>query len=280
MATADKYDRQLRLWGAEGQRALMEAHILLVNADGTGSETLKNLVLPGVGRFTVMDGSMVEAADCGSNFFVTRANIGEPRAVVVTGLLCEMNSDVAGTPIVLGGDAAAGVAQVIAHIWSTRFTTVVLSNPSTALLTAVSLACWEQSTPLLVLRTMGLLGYMRLQLREQHVTASAGALYDLRIFNPFPGLHDYCSGFNLPELSSAEHGHVPYIVILYQAMQQWKAGHGGLVPQSYADKKAFAGNVQSMARNRHSEVNFEEALNNSFRAYAPIRVPEQVHQMK
>lgn len=60
----------------------MEAHILLVNADATGSETLKNLVLPGVGRFTVMDDGIVTAADCGSNFFVTEDQIGQPRAVV------------------------------------------------------------------------------------------------------------------------------------------------------------------------------------------------------
>ena len=33
----DKYDRQLRLWGPHGQRALMHAHILLINADGTGT---------------------------------------------------------------------------------------------------------------------------------------------------------------------------------------------------------------------------------------------------
>lgn len=44
-----KYDRQLRLWAANGQQALEDAHILLVNSgSGTvGVETLKNLVLPG-----------------------------------------------------------------------------------------------------------------------------------------------------------------------------------------------------------------------------------------
>jgi hypothetical protein len=45
-----KYDRQLRLWAAEGQEALEDAHILLINSgSGTvGVETLKNLVLPGM----------------------------------------------------------------------------------------------------------------------------------------------------------------------------------------------------------------------------------------
>lgn len=45
-----KYDRQLRLWAAEGQAALESANILLINSGpGTaGIETLKNLVLPGL----------------------------------------------------------------------------------------------------------------------------------------------------------------------------------------------------------------------------------------
>lgn len=44
-----KYDRQLRLWAANGQAALESAHLLLFNTgSGTvGVETLKNLVLPG-----------------------------------------------------------------------------------------------------------------------------------------------------------------------------------------------------------------------------------------
>lgn len=44
-----KYDRQLRLWAANGQAALEDAHIFLLNSgSGTvGVETLKNLVLPG-----------------------------------------------------------------------------------------------------------------------------------------------------------------------------------------------------------------------------------------
>jgi amyloid beta precursor protein binding protein 1 len=44
-----KYDRQLRLWAAQGQQALEGAHVLLINSgSGTvGVEALKNLVLPG-----------------------------------------------------------------------------------------------------------------------------------------------------------------------------------------------------------------------------------------
>lgn len=80
----------------------MNAHILLVNADATGSESLKNLVLPGIGRFTIADSQRVTTSDCGSNFFVTSEAVGLPRAKVVMELLCEMNTDVTGHYVDLG----------------------------------------------------------------------------------------------------------------------------------------------------------------------------------
>ena len=70
MATGNKYDRQLRLWGATGQKALSESHVLLVNADAAGTETLKNLVLPGLGNFTILDDAEITPQDAGCNFFV------------------------------------------------------------------------------------------------------------------------------------------------------------------------------------------------------------------
>lgn len=42
-----KYDRQLRLWGDHGQRELENARVCMVHVTATGTEILKNLVLPG-----------------------------------------------------------------------------------------------------------------------------------------------------------------------------------------------------------------------------------------
>lgn len=92
----DKYDRQLRLWGADGQRRLAQTHVLLLHASATGAETLKNLVLPGVQRVTVLDDALVTLADVTNNFFVTHAALGRSRAQVVSELLLEMNADVQG----------------------------------------------------------------------------------------------------------------------------------------------------------------------------------------
>lgn len=92
----DKYDRQLRLWGPEGQRRLAQAHVLLLGAGATGAETLKNLVLPGVQRVTVVDAQLVTRADATNSFFARGADVGRARAQVAAELLVEMNADVAG----------------------------------------------------------------------------------------------------------------------------------------------------------------------------------------
>jgi len=93
-----KYDRQLRLWAASGQAALETANILLLNSgSGTvGTETLKNLVLPGIGRFTIFDPAVVEEADLGVNFFLDDSHLGRPRAQCCTELLQELNPEVHG----------------------------------------------------------------------------------------------------------------------------------------------------------------------------------------
>ena len=109
-----KYDRQLRLWAAQGQQALEDAHILLLNSGcGTvGVECLKNLVLPGrlpigysayhivnslgIGRFTIADNATVMDPDLGVNFFLDEDSLGRSRAECCVKLLQELNPDVKG----------------------------------------------------------------------------------------------------------------------------------------------------------------------------------------
>ncbi|RUS25949.1 hypothetical protein BC938DRAFT_471428 [Jimgerdemannia flammicorona] len=54
-----KYDRQLRLWAANGQAALEGAKVCLINGTATGTEILKNLILPG-GLWGVCDVGLIE----------------------------------------------------------------------------------------------------------------------------------------------------------------------------------------------------------------------------
>jgi len=59
-----------RLWGEHGQTLLEAATICLVNVTAVGCETVKGLVLPGVGGFTVADGSTVKEEDLGNKSVV------------------------------------------------------------------------------------------------------------------------------------------------------------------------------------------------------------------
>ncbi|OEU15940.1 hypothetical protein FRACYDRAFT_240636 [Fragilariopsis cylindrus CCMP1102] len=121
MATTDKYDRQLRLWGAQGQRALSNTRVLSVGCSSAGTETLKNLVLPGVGAFTVMDFvddgddyddneddngcdssviGIVTDQDSSTNFFLPKKesdNAVTTKAEAACKYLQELNPDVSGS---------------------------------------------------------------------------------------------------------------------------------------------------------------------------------------
>ena len=57
-----------RLWGDHGQSALETARVCLINATATGTEILKNLILPGIGSFTVIDGDKVQGEDAGNKY--------------------------------------------------------------------------------------------------------------------------------------------------------------------------------------------------------------------
>lgn len=96
-----KYDRQLRLWAANGQAALEDANVLLVNSGSgvSGIEALKNLVLPGIGQFTILDSAIVTDADLGVNFFLEDSDVGKYRAESCSQLLQELNPDVQGHAI-------------------------------------------------------------------------------------------------------------------------------------------------------------------------------------
>eukprot|EP00953_Heterococcus_sp_UTEX-ZZ885_P009296 5492-Heterococcus_DN1.PRE.2 len=246
MATDNKYDRQLRLWGSNGQKALMEAHILVIHAGPTGTETLKNLVLPGVGRFTILDSAMVEERDLGNNFFVTEEHLGRPRAQVTCELLLEMNPDVQGDFLV--GDLSTLVADDPAFF--SKFSLVIAAQTPTEPLQALASVCWTRSIPLIVCRSYGLLGYVRMQLREHSVVEAKpdSALQDLRIAAPWPELADYCAAVDLAKLDSKAHSHTPYVVLLVQAVAAWKAAHGGSPPTTFAEKTQFKEAVKAMSR--------------------------------
>jgi len=95
--------------------------------------------------------------------------------------------------------------------------------------------CEANDIGLLSLRQYGLFGSLRVFKKEVCVTESKPdmlSIDDLRITNPFPALlvrnelqtfKDYANSINFEALDSAEHGHLPFNIILIRSVEAWKA---------------------------------------------------------
>ena len=69
------YDRQIRLWGMDAQARMRSAHVCIAGLNGLATEVIKNLVLAGIGKLTMLDDSHV-SKDIGCQFFSRIEDVG------------------------------------------------------------------------------------------------------------------------------------------------------------------------------------------------------------
>ncbi|MCJ1283274.1 hypothetical protein MMC26_002602 [Xylographa opegraphella] len=286
-AKEKKYDRQLRLWAASGQMALEDAHVLLLN-DGAGTvgvETLKNLVLPGVGNFTIVDDRLVEEKDLGVNFFLAEESLGRSRAEECCSYLQELNPEVRGN----------GINQNIGHFVSSRdnlrkYTLILITAPtslSTVLKTVASYA-WDASIPLLYIHSNGFYSQFSLQLPLEFPIVDTHpdpvSTQDLRLLNPWPELLNFMhtKTHNIMEMSDHEHGHIPYLLVLFYFLDEWKARNDGRFPENYKEKSAFRSMVGNGARKNNpegGEENFDEAVGAVLKSLNPPSISSGLREV-
>ena len=108
------------------------------------------------------------------------------------------------------------------------------------------------------------------------------SLIDLRLNSPFDELVEYANTFEYASMDSATHGHVPAVVILIKALQEWKSTvrtplppylfrirvligrseiiqHEGNGPSGTKERKEFLDGVIKEKRTSDEE-NFDEAV--------------------
>jgi amyloid beta precursor protein binding protein 1 len=80
---------------------------------------------------------------------------------------------------------------------------------------------------MIAVKSYGLIGSLRLQLRQHSIVESRleNDSFDLRIAVPFEELHAYCASFDLEtsRMDTFAHSHIPYVVILYKAIDMWRS---------------------------------------------------------
>ncbi|CCD26927.1 E1 ubiquitin-activating protein AOS1 NDAI_0J00350 [Naumovozyma dairenensis CBS 421] len=88
------YDRQIRLWGMAAQANMRSAKVLLVNLGSLGTEITKNIVLSGIGHLTILDSHIVTEEDLGSQFFLSKDDVGKSRLDAVGSKIKDLNPKV------------------------------------------------------------------------------------------------------------------------------------------------------------------------------------------
>ncbi|XP_065162078.1 NEDD8-activating enzyme E1 regulatory subunit [Atheta coriaria] len=248
-----RYDRQLRLWGDHGQQLLENAKVCLINANALGTEILKSLVLPGIGAFTIIDGEKVTQEDIGSNFFLDSESVGTSRAQAATQSLIELNQEVVGDYI----DESLENVMAQNQDFLGSFTVVIASCLPEKMLIPLSKQLWEAGIPLISCRSIGFLGYIRLQVREHTVieTHPDNENPDLRLENPWPALKEHLDKIDISTLDKKERSHVPAVVILYYYLKKFHNQHGHY-PITRQEKNELRQMI--LKNNFEEEFNLEE----------------------
>ncbi len=112
-----RYGRQLVLpeLGAEGQRRLREARVLLVGAGGLGSPAALYLAAAGVGHLTLVDPDRVDASNLHRQILYGDADVGRPKLEVASERLRALNPHVSVDPVPQRFGAANALDLVSRH---------------------------------------------------------------------------------------------------------------------------------------------------------------------
>lgn len=98
-------------------------------------------------------------------------------------------------------------------------------------------------------------------------------------------------------MDSTDHSHVPFVVILVRALDDWKKSvrfsfiqarvyswlihilqHDDKLPKTYAERQEFKNTIIAMRR-KVDEENFEEAISQAYRAHTETKVPFDVAEL-
>lgn len=259
-----KYDRQLRLWDSSGQSSLRRSKICVVNVSSCITETVKNLILPGVGSVCIVDAGGVDNKDVSTNFFVAPDSRGISKSEAVSTALQELNPDVEvwfkkDTPL-------SGVLELEDAFW-TQFNCVIYgSNNAVATVSAKGVErrladrLWGLHIPLIRISSVGFYAYLTIQVEEQTIVEThenVNNLIDLRLDQPWPELQQYLASVVLPS-DNPEYHKIPYSVILAKLYQSLQNEGGGTVKPS-----AVRNAIKGMYRTG-DEPNLDEAYTKAY----------------
>lgn len=88
----ERYDRQIRIFGIEGQEKLKKASVLIVGIGGLGAAAATYLTYAGVGRLVLIDDGFIELSNLNRQILYEEADVGSPKASIACKKLQKANS--------------------------------------------------------------------------------------------------------------------------------------------------------------------------------------------
>jgi molybdopterin/thiamine biosynthesis adenylyltransferase len=89
-----RYDRQIKLFGTEGQEKLKKSKVFIAGAGGLGSPISIYLAAAGVGKIVLADKDVVELSNLNRQILYGEKDVGSSKALSAQEKLQEMNSDI------------------------------------------------------------------------------------------------------------------------------------------------------------------------------------------
>jgi amyloid beta precursor protein binding protein 1 len=207
----------------------------------------------------------------GENFFVHASKVGQSRSEIVKNFLLELNPDVQGESQQKSFDSLLSSPEAFQS-----FSLIIACQLSFNQIASLSKISESLHIPLIVCKSVGLVGYLRIFTEEHPVIESKPdrELFDLRIHKPFEELKKYCQGVDLDSLELVYHSHVPFIVILVKLMEEWLTREPR--PATFNEKQKFKEFIKARSKDFNVEDNFREAVQKSFLAYLDEDLPEEI----
>ncbi|CAK9785609.1 hypothetical protein CC85DRAFT_284417 [Cutaneotrichosporon oleaginosum] len=168
---ASLYDRQIRLWGLDAQNRMRNSTVLVLSLRSLAHETIKNLVLAGIGRLIIMDGEKVTEEDLGGGFLFREEEgaVGTERTAAALPQIKSLNPlvEVTALPTLepfVGGDETA----MITFLKREKVDVVVACDLSYAQMEAIDAAAHAAHTKFYGAGTYGFYGYVFADLGTHH----------------------------------------------------------------------------------------------------------------
>lgn len=225
------YDRQIRLWGLEAQQRMRNATILVMRLKGVATETIKNIVLAGIGKLVVYDGDTVSEEDLGAGFFFRDEDVGKKRVDAAKARIESLNPLVTVEtfydPSVLEGDALDSLIQGVDLVCATDWDREGLVR--------INSVCRRFNKPFYAGGTYGLLGFIFCDLLQHDYispdrSAPKEAAKNVRLTATYcpldRALEHRWTGLTRKQTKELN----PAVVFSVFALWEFQARHGGQLP--------------------------------------------------